>query len=96
MLKGSFWYPQTVPRAILLLGVLIMIPLHQSELLGLMSTSTLVFGWVPLQLAYDVTLILSGVVVLYAMYRMAPEPPEEHEPTIESDESEAKPAGGEQ
>ncbi|RQH02322.1 hypothetical protein EA472_03205 [Natrarchaeobius oligotrophus] len=77
--------------------MLVMIPLHQSELLGLMSTSTLVFGWIPLQLAYDVTLILSGVVILYAMYRMAPEPPEEHEPTIEGgEETETKAVGGDQ
>lgn len=83
MLRDSFWYPTTVRGGGLLLTVVAMIVLHQSEFLGLVDTTTLVFGWLPLQLAYDVLFNLVGVVVLYAMYRAAPTPPAGLEPTKE-------------
>lgn len=43
---------------------MIMILLHQSELLGLMNAG-LLFGWLPVQLAYDILFLLVGVLVLY-------------------------------
>lgn len=102
MFKGSFWYPGTWKGKLVLVAVLVMIPLQQSELLGLMSSQYLVGGWLPLQLAYDFSYQLVGVVILYAMYRMAPSPPPEFEPTVTEQSSvtdavtkEKRPAGDE-
>ncbi|MFC6723672.1 hypothetical protein ACFQE1_04585 [Halobium palmae] len=83
MLRGSIWYPNSLRSIVFLTVVTLMIVLHQSQFLGLTDSTTLVFGWLPMQLAYDVAFNLVGVVVLYGMYRAAPEPPETHEPTRE-------------
>jgi len=83
MLRGSIWWPDT-PRSIAFVAVVaLMIILHQSQFVGLMDSTTLVFGWLPAQIAYDVAFNLVGVGVLYALYRAAPEPPTTHEPTRE-------------
>lgn len=83
MLRGSIWYPNTARSIAFLTVVILMIVLHQSQFVGLMDTTTLVFGWLPAQIAYDVAFNLVGVGVLYVLYRAAPEPPETHEPTRE-------------
>ncbi|WP_440991842.1 hypothetical protein [Haloarchaeobius baliensis] len=75
MLKESFWWPDEPRRGLVLLVILAMVILHQSEVVGIVDSTTLVFGWLPIQLAYDILFNLFGVVVLYAMYRLAPEPP---------------------
>lgn len=75
MFRDSFWWPDRPLRAAVLVVILAMVVLHQSELVGLLDSTTLVGGWLPAQLAYDVAFNLAGVVVLYAMYRLAPEPP---------------------
>lgn len=77
MLRDSFWWPNSPKQGLLFLAVVLMIPLHQSELFGLMDSGVQVFGWLPMQLAYDILFNLVGVVILYAMYRFAPEPPAE-------------------
>lgn len=83
MLRGSIWYPNTARSIVFLTVVVLMITIHQSQFLGLMDSTALVFGWLPMQLAYDIAFNLVGVGILYAMYRAAPEPPETHEPTRE-------------
>lgn len=83
MIGDSFWTPKTPVRAALLASVLAMIVLHQSELLGLMDSQTLVFGWLPMQVAYDIAFLLVGVVILSVMYVVAPEPPAEHDAKLE-------------
>ncbi|MFD1647831.1 hypothetical protein [Haloarchaeobius litoreus] len=75
MFRESFWWPDEPRRALVLLVILAMVVLHQSEVVGIVDSDTLVFGWLPIQIAYDAMFNLFGVVVLYAMYRLAPEPP---------------------
>lgn len=83
MLRGSIWYPNT-PRSVAFLTVVVlMLAVHQSQFVGLMDSTALIFGWLPAQLAYDVAFNLVGVGILYVMYRAAPEPPETHEPSKE-------------
>jgi hypothetical protein len=82
MIDGSFWRPTSAKRGILLAMVLAMIVLHQSGLFGITESTALLFGWLPAQLAYDIAFNLVGVGILYAMYRAAPEPPAEYEPTM--------------
>lgn len=81
MIGDSFWAPKRPVRIALLGAVLAMVVLHQSELLGLMDSQTLVLGWIPMQIAYDVAFLLVGTVILAVMYLVAPEPPSEHEAT---------------
>lgn len=89
MIRG-FWAPTNWKQALLLLAVLLMVVLHQSELLGLMGTTTLLFGWLPLQLAYDILFGLVAVVVAYGIYRVAPDPPEEYRGSDETEHLEGK------
>lgn len=49
-----------------LASVLFMVVAHQSELFGLMDVG-LLFGWLPIQLAYDVGFLFVGVAILYWM-----------------------------
>ncbi|WP_336023576.1 hypothetical protein [Halobellus salinisoli] len=85
MIGDSFWTPKRPVRIALLGAVLAMVVLHQSELLGLMNSQALVFGWIPVQIAYDVAFLLVGTAILAVMYVLAPEPPAEHEATIDGD-----------
>ncbi len=87
----SFWTPKTPVRAALLGSVLAMIVLHQSELLGLMNAQTLLFGWLPLQIAYDIAFLLIGVVILSVMYVVAPEPPADYDTKLEQDDEPTDP-----
>lgn len=89
MIGESFWAPKKPMRIVLLASVLAMVVLHQSELLGLMDSTILVFGWIPAQMAYDIAYLLVGVVILAVMYVVAPEPPAEYEPTVNADEKSA-------
>lgn len=75
MIQG-FWLPTNGKRAGLLLLVVAMVVLRQSELVGLMNSTTLVFGWIPMQLAYDIAFGLVSALIVYAIYRAAPEPPD--------------------
>lgn len=91
MIGDSFWTPKTPVRAALPAAVLAMVVLHQSELLGLMDSQALVFGWLPIQIAYDIAYLLVGVGVLSAMYVMAPDPPTEYDAKVERDDGTADP-----
>lgn len=84
-LRDSVWFPQSRDRAIVLATVIAMVVLHHSALLGLMDAG-LLFGWVPVQLAYDVVYLLLGVGILYWIAAMVPDGPEEHASTM-ADES---------
>lgn len=74
MIRGSIWWPTDPKRAALALTIPLLFVLHQSELFGMMDATTLVFGWLPPQLAWDVGVTLVGVVVAYAFYTQVPEP----------------------
>lgn len=90
MRSDSFWTPTKPKRAVLLAAVVLMVVFHQSELVGLMDSTMLVFGWLPAQLAYDIAYALVGFGILYVMYVVAPEPPAEHEPTVSETDTSAK------
>lgn len=80
MFKSSFWYPDDWKQGILLLAVLLMIPLHQSELFGLMESTAIVLGWIPAQIAFDIAFNIIAIVILILMYYLAPKPSEKHRP----------------
>lgn len=94
MFKGSFWYPNTPRKAAFLGVILAMVVLHGSSVVGLNDSTTLVFGWLPAQIAYDAAFNLVGAGVLYGMYRAAPSPPAEHEPTATASKSDVSPRAG--
>lgn len=72
MFSTSFWAPNT-PRKIAILGVIgLMVVLHFTELTPVYDSTYLVFGWLPLQLAYDIAYHLVGVGIIYVLYRMSP------------------------
>lgn len=91
MIGDSFWTPKTPVRAVLPAAVLVMVVLHQSELLGVMDSQALIFGWLPIQIAYDIAYLLIGVGILSAMYVMAPDPPAEYDAKVEQDDGMADP-----
>ena len=79
MFKNSFWYPNSPKRALLLALVPLMVVAHQSELVGLYDSTTLLFNWLPAQIAYDISFNLVGFVILVVMYYLAPDPPERYQ-----------------
>ncbi len=87
----SFWTPKSPVRAALLVSVLTMVVLHQSELFGLMDAQTLLFGWLPIQIAYDIAFLLVGVVILSVMYVVAPEPPADYDAKLEREDEPTDP-----
>ena len=87
-LGDSVWFPNSVRRAGTLAVIILMMILHQSEFLGLMDAG-LLFGWLPVQLAYDISFLLVGVVVLYGIARTMPTTPPEYGPSEQNDESTA-------
>lgn len=90
MIGDSFWSPTRPKRVVLLVAVLGMVVLHQSELFGLMDSELLLLGWLPAQIAYDVLYLLVGVVILYAMYLMAPQPPAEYDQKVDQNSRESR------
>lgn len=85
-LRDSVWFPQSRDRATVLATVTVMVVLHHSGLLGLMNAG-LLFGWVPIQLAYDVVYLLLGIGILYWIATMVPDGPEEQPSTIPDESS---------
>lgn len=79
MFKGSFWYPDSGKSIIVLALIGIMIVFHHSELVGLYDSTTLLFGWLPAQIAYDMAFNLAGFGILVLMYYLAPTPPERYD-----------------
>lgn len=84
MLKGSFWYPNSWKHAALFAAVCAMVVLHQSELVGLYDSTTILFGWLPAQIAYDMAFNVVGFGILIVMYYLAPTAPERYESEGES------------
>ena len=76
MYRESVWYPNTVRDAAVVALLLGMTALHFTELVGLMDAG-LLFNWLPIQLAYDLVYTLVAVVILYWVYTVAPDIPEE-------------------
>lgn len=74
MFKNSIWWPGDARRGVLLLSILFLIVIRQNEIFGLMDSTMLVFGWFPIQLAFDTLLGIIAVVIAYGFYRAAPEP----------------------
>lgn len=85
MLKGSLWYPDNGKKAALFIAICAMIVLHQSELVGLFGSTAIVFGWLPVQIAYDMVFNLVGFGILVVMYYLAPTPPERYESEREAE-----------
>lgn len=85
-LGDSVWFPNSVRRTGTLAIVILMVILHQSELLGL-TDAGLLFGWLPVQLAYDISFLLVGVVILYGIALTMPAPPDEYGPSSQTGES---------
>lgn len=86
VLGDSVWFPHSVRRARILAVVIVMVILHQSELLGLMDAG-LLFGWLPVQLAYDISFLLISVIVLYWIATTVPATPDEYGPNSQAEES---------
>lgn len=75
--KNAFWYP-TLDRSGALLAVfLLLLVLHFNELFGLSASSTLVFGWWPINMAYYVGLNVLHVAFLVLIYFNWPDPTDE-------------------
>jgi hypothetical protein len=85
-LGDSVWFPNSLRRAGTLAIVVLMVILHHSSLLGLMDAG-LLFGWLPVQLAYDISFLLVGVVILYGIAQTMPATPAESGPGNQTDES---------
>ena len=79
-LGDSVWFPHSSRRAGVLVIVILMVILHHSALLGLMDAG-LLFGWLPVQLAYDISYLLVGVVILYWIAATMPATPAEYGPS---------------
>ena len=73
MFKDSLWYPEDWKRLLLVLSVPVMIALHMSELVGLMNSQQLLFGWLPMQFAYDIGRGILAIVLIYAFATQAPD-----------------------
>lgn len=69
MFKDSIWYPKDKTRSALLTIIIGMVAVHESSVFGLLHQETLVLGWLPAQLFYDVLYNVVGVGVIYAVYR---------------------------
>lgn len=86
VLGDSVWFPHSVRRARILSVVIVMVILHQSELLGLMDAG-LLFGWLPVQIAYDISFLLVGVLILYWIAMIVPATPDEYGPSSQAEGS---------
>ncbi len=85
-LGDSVWFPRSADRATVLAVVILMVILHQSELLGLMDAG-LLFGWLPVQLAYDISFLLVGSVIVYWITTVVSATPDEYGSTDQTEES---------
>jgi hypothetical protein len=85
-LGDSVWFPRSADRAAVLAVVILMVILHQSELLGLMDAG-LLFGWVPVQFAYDILFLLIGSVIVYWIATVVSATPDEYGSTDQTEES---------
>lgn len=82
MIRG-FWVPTDWKRGAMVLAIVALIVLRQSELVGLMDSTSLVFGWLPAQLAYSILIGVAATIIAIVMYFEAPDPPAEFDPTVD-------------
>ena len=71
MFKESVWYPSSPRNAAVLVMLVGMVLLHHTSLFGL-TDAGLLFGWLPIQLAYDLAYTVLAVLLLYWVYMVAP------------------------
>jgi uncharacterized membrane protein len=71
MFKDSVWYPNTPRNAAIVVMLVGMVILHHSSVLGLMDAG-LLFGWLPIQLAFDLAYTILAVILLYWVYTVSP------------------------
>lgn len=74
-LRDSIWLPESGQEATVIGSIAVMTLLHFTELLGLMDAG-LLFGWLPVQFAYDIGYSFVAVGLLYWIYLIAPKAPE--------------------
>ncbi|GGN10367.1 hypothetical protein [Halarchaeum nitratireducens] len=72
LFRTSVWYPDSRRSIAVLVMLAGMVVLHFTELFGLLDAG-LLFGWLPMQFAYDLAYTVLAVVLLYGVYRMAPD-----------------------
>lgn len=80
------WFPRSADRAAVLAVVILMVILHQSELLGLMDAG-LLFGWLPVQLAYDFAFLFVGSIIVYWITTVVAATPDKSGSTDQTEES---------
>lgn len=88
--KGAFWYP-TFDRRGALLGLFLLFGVLQfNELFGLHTDATMLFGWLPTNMAYYVGLTIGHIIFMFLIYLNWPYPTDseldvgtaEEEPTV--------------
>jgi len=84
MFRDSVWYPSSPRNAAIVAMLVVMILLHHTSLLGL-TDAGLLFGWLPVQLAYDLAYTLLSVLLLYWVYTVAPTGEENEEVSAPAD-----------
>lgn len=84
--KDAFWYPTLDKRGALLALAIVLFILHFDELFGLHTSKVLVFGWLPIEMAYQIFQGFLHVGFMYLLYLNWPSPTAElggDEPEIE-------------
>jgi hypothetical protein len=85
MFKDSIWYPDTPIKFVIVAAVVAMVVLHHTSFTPIYSSTYLVFGWIPVQIAYDIALLLVSMIVLFGMYKASPDTPPKFETSDEPD-----------
>lgn len=75
--KGAFWYPTLDRRGALLGLFFVLVVLHFNEIFGLHTSTDLVFGWLPVNMAYYVGTNVLHVLFLVLIYLNWPDPADE-------------------
>lgn len=84
LFRDSVWYPNT-PESVVVITLLVgMTALHHTGLLGL-TDAGLLFGWLPVQYAYDLGYTVLAVVLLYWVYTLSPDVSAERDRTATAD-----------
>lgn len=82
--RDAFWYPTLDRRGGLLGLAVVLFVLHFDELFGVYANSTLLFGWLPINLGYHIFMGVLHVGFMYLLYLNWPSadlPESEGEPT---------------
>lgn len=89
LFQTSVWYPGSRRNVVVLVMLAGMTVLHFTELFGLLNAG-LLFGWLPIQFAYDLVYTVLATVLLYVVYRMAPDVTSGTNDAVDADRGEAK------